>query len=75
MFAASSHESIPPNYHLPASQFNGLSAAGADNKAITARQAACKLQAGDHSFFKISKQISPVCLCVTHERKRGHIVR
>jgi len=37
-----------------------LSGAGSANNATIARQADCKDQAGDHSFFKMSKQISPV---------------
>lgn len=51
----------PARTMLPASQLRGLSASGAASSAITARQAACRLQAGDHSFFKMSRQISPVC--------------
>lgn len=50
----------PARTMLPASQLRGLSASGAASSAITARQAACRLQAGDHSFFKMSRQISPV---------------
>ena len=50
----------PPRIMFPASQFNGDDASGSLNKANTARQAACKPQAGDHSFFSMSKQISPV---------------
>ena len=45
---------------LPASQFKGLSPEGSDNKAIIALHADCRLHAGDHSFFNISKHISPV---------------
>jgi hypothetical protein len=45
---------------FPASQFNGLSAAGSSRREMIARQADCKFQAGDHSFFRMSRQISPV---------------
>lgn len=37
-----------------------LSAAGSDKRVIIARLADCKLHAGDHSFFNISRHISPV---------------
>ncbi len=45
---------------FPASQFSGLSAAGSARSAIIALQAEDKFQAGDHSAFNISKQISPL---------------
>ena len=45
---------------FPASQLSGLSAAGSCKSDIIALHADCKLHAGDHSLFKISKQISPV---------------
>lgn len=53
----------PPRIMLPASQFNGESASGSLNNANIARQAACNPHAGDHSFFRISKQTSPVRKC------------
>jgi len=53
----------PPRTMLPASQFSGESASGSDNRARTARQAACRPQAGLHSFFNMSKQTSPFPKC------------
>lgn len=45
----------------PASQFRGLSAAGALNKAKIAWHTLCKVHAGLQAVLRISKQISPVC--------------
>ena len=52
--------SSPPRIIFPASQLRGESASGALRRAMMARHAACNPQAGDHSFFRISKQMSPV---------------
>mmetsp|Transcript_25061 Transcript_25061/g.57589 ORF Transcript_25061/g.57589 Transcript_25061/m.57589 type:complete len:95 (-) Transcript_25061:353-637(-) len=52
--------SSPPRIMFPASQFNGDSASGSDKSANTARQAAWRPHAGDHSFFRMSRQISPL---------------
>lgn len=53
----------PPRIMLPASQFNGEEASGSDSRAKTARHADRRPQAGLHSFFRISKQMSPVRKC------------
>ena len=50
----------PARSMFPASQFSGESGAGSDRIATIARQEDCKVHAGDHSFFKISRHISPV---------------
>ena len=55
---------------FPASQLSGLSGAGAESSAMIARQAPCKLHAGDHSFLRMSRQISPVC---SERAARDHI--
>lgn len=47
--------------NLPESQFSGLSGSGCAIKAIIALQTDWSVQAGLHAFFKISRQISPVC--------------
>lgn len=72
----------PARTMFPASQFKGLSASGAESRAMTARQAACRLHAGDHSFFRMSRQISPVCVgwggcectvaLLAHRHRPGH---
>src|SRR5690606_26990930 len=59
-----------PSSSSPASQLSGLSPSGSLSSAMMALHADCKLQIGDHSFFKISKQISPVCLHDTHHKTR-----
>lgn len=46
---------------LPESQLSGLSASGWAIRAIIALQTDWSVQAGLHAFFKISRQISPVC--------------
>ena len=51
---------IKPNISHSKS-YSYLSCAGSESNATMARHAECKLHAGDHSFFKISKQISPDC--------------
>lgn len=51
----------PERKRLPESQFNGLSGSGWAIKAIIALQTDWSVQAGLHAFFKISRQISPVC--------------
>ena len=50
---------------LPASQFSGLSGAESDMRAMIAWHTDCKVHAGLHAVFKISKQISPVCRQLT----------
>lgn len=41
-------------------QSSHLSCAGSESSAMMALQAEWRLQAGDHSFFRMSKHISPV---------------
>lgn len=48
--------------NLPESQFSGLSGSGWAIKAIIALQTDWSVQAGLHAFFKMSRQISPVCI-------------
>ena len=50
-----------------------LSAAGSASRVIIARLADCKLHAGDHSIFKMFKQISPVCSCSGKGRQNYEI--
>ena len=38
-----------------------LSAAGSPRRAIIALEADCNDHAGDHSFLRMSRHISPVC--------------
>ena len=46
---------------LPASQFNGLSGAESDIRAMMAWHTDCNVHAGLQAVFNISRQISPVC--------------
>ena len=48
---------------FPASQFRGLSGSGLHSSASTARHTECRVQAGDHASFRMSRQISPVFQC------------
>jgi hypothetical protein len=53
----------PARIMLPASQLSGDDASGSESRARTARQADRSPHAGDHSFFRMSKQMSPVRKC------------
>ena len=48
---------------FPASQFRGLSGSGLQSSASTARHTECRVHAGDHASFRMSRQISPVFQC------------
>ena len=48
---------------FPASQFRGLSGSGLHSSASTARHTECRVHAGDHASFRMSRQISPVFQC------------
>jgi|TARA_B110000503_G_scaffold60019_1_gene95532 hypothetical protein len=48
---------------FPASQFSGLSGSGLHSSARIALHTECKVHAGDHASFRISRQISPVLQC------------
>ena len=49
----------PARIMFPASQFQGLSTSGSASRAMIARQAPSRLQAGDQFFFRMSRQIDP----------------
>ena len=64
----------PARSRLPASQFRGLSGAESLISATMAWHTDCSVQAGLHAFFRMSKQISPVCRQKTaHELLRAHV--
>lgn len=50
----------PERRRFPESQLSGLSGSGWAIKAIIALQTDCRVHAGLHAFFSISRQISPV---------------
>ena len=58
--------------HIASAQFRGESGAASLMSATMAWQVDCSVHAGLHAFFRMSKQISPVCGQVQTARRHVH---
>ena len=66
----------PARSRFPASQLSGESGAASLMSATMAWHVDCSVQAGLHAFFRMSRQISPVCAHVpaTREHVRAFLL-